>query len=474
MIKVLIVDDDNLVRRGLISILPWENYSMEVVGEAKNGEKALEFLAKHEVDLLLTDLAMPIMSGMELMRIVRKEYPHIFVVVLTLHQDFEYIQECLRLGAIDYIAKVEMEQENFGEVIGRVKARILEEQFKHGSRHAFDEVKAASHSRGYAMCRVHRTDGGGTVAVKEWLPHLPHVELDSDLALWLPKHAEEEQTVESGLLRIANEQRHWVLLRIDGLDGSNLREIRHSLQTYRETSLFYQLRPDRAVYDVSIGQSMEVPSPSETELSELKKSGTDLGFIHAATEFEAFLEQVKELQLPKAKLMSFLNAILMDWNRVYYSLAEKQIDMPESFHAWFEVKEWLSGVREILNGVFGKPLYSDEVRDCIAKAVRVMHDELASPVHASEMAKRVNMSRSYFSQCFKDMVGVTFNDYLRGIRIDKAKEYLRFTQKTIQWITENTGYADQKYFSRVFYEKTGMLPSEYRQSVQAGKQMSDD
>ncbi|MDQ0058980.1 YesN/AraC family two-component response regulator [Paenibacillus harenae] len=130
MIKVLIVDDDNLVRKGLISILPWGEYGMEVVGEAKNGEKALEFLASRQVDLLLTDLAMPVMSGMELMRIVRKQYPHIFIVVLTLHQDFEYIQECLRLGAIDYIAKVEMENENFGEVMSRVKGRIAEEQSK--------------------------------------------------------------------------------------------------------------------------------------------------------------------------------------------------------------------------------------------------------------------------------------------------------------------------------------------------------
>lgn len=472
MIKVLIVDDDNLVRRGLISILPWENYSMEVVGEAKNGEKALQFLASHEVDLLLTDLAMPIMSGMELMRIVRKEYPRIFVVVLTLHQDFEYIQECLRLGAIDYIAKVEMEQENFGEVIGRVKSRIQEEQFKQASRHVFDDVKAAGYSRGYAMCRIHGDGSGGKAAANEWLPDLPHVELDSELFLWLPKHAGEEQTVESQLLRAASERRDWILLRIDGLEGSNIREIRRSLQECLETSLFYQLRPGELLYDVAIGSSITVPSPSETELSELKKNGLDLGFIHATSEFERFLEHLRGLQLPKGKLMSFLNAMLMDWNRIYYSLAEKQIEMPESFHAWFEVKEWLSGVREILNGAFGKPQYSEEVQDCIAKAVRAMHDELASQVHASEMAKRVNMSRSYFSQCFKEIVGATFNDYLRSIRIDKAKEYLRFTQKTIQWITENTGYADQKYFSRVFYEKTGMLPSEYRQSLQAGKQMS--
>jgi two-component system response regulator YesN len=141
MIKVLIVDDDNLVRKGLISMLPWKEYGMEVAGEAKNGEKALEFLAVHEVDLLLTDLAMPVMSGMELMRAVRKQYPHISIVVLTLHQDFEYIQDCLRLGAIDYIAKVELETDNYDEVMSRVKGRILEEK----SRNAVPGVTGDIH-----------------------------------------------------------------------------------------------------------------------------------------------------------------------------------------------------------------------------------------------------------------------------------------------------------------------------------------
>src|SRR5690606_18966282 len=104
MIKVMVVEDDKLVRKNLINKLNWDNYGMRVVAEAKNGEKALEELNKVDVDLMITDLAMPIMSGIDLIREVRKLYPNIFVVVLTLHQDFEYIQEVMRLGAIDYIA----------------------------------------------------------------------------------------------------------------------------------------------------------------------------------------------------------------------------------------------------------------------------------------------------------------------------------------------------------------------------------
>lgn len=124
MIKVLIVDDDKLVRKGISSAMPWNEFNMEVVGEASNGAKALDFLKTQPVDLMLTDLAMPVMSGIELMRAARQLYPELHIVVLTLHQDFDYIQEALRLGAIDYIAKVQLEKEQFEHVLQRIHTRI--------------------------------------------------------------------------------------------------------------------------------------------------------------------------------------------------------------------------------------------------------------------------------------------------------------------------------------------------------------
>ena len=106
MIKVLVVEDDKLARKGLIHAMPWSGCDMEVIGEAGNGQSALDFLESHEVDLMLTDLAMPVMSGIELMRIARSRYPTLLCVVLTLHLDFEYTQEAIRnITAITRIIK---------------------------------------------------------------------------------------------------------------------------------------------------------------------------------------------------------------------------------------------------------------------------------------------------------------------------------------------------------------------------------
>lgn len=342
----------------------------------------MEFLAGHRVDLLLTDLAMPVMSGMELMRIVRKQYPHIAIVVLTLHQDFEYIQDCLRLGAIDYIAKVELETDSYDEVMDRIIGRIMEEKTKSGV--------------------------------------IPMLEDDRQNYNW-----------------------------------------------------FYEARHELKSPAAAPGTPPRSETASEVLPAELKQIGLSLGWVHKNAEYAAFLESLKKAALPPHRLTTFLNSMLQGWNPIYTSVTRQQLELPEAFSAWYEVEEWLDQARVSLSSAIGKPQYSGEVKECIARAVQAIHEEFSGPVTASAIAGQVNMSRSYFSQCFKDIIGMTFNEYLRSVRVDKAKDYLQYTQKNVQWISEHTGYTDQKYFSRVFHGRTGMLPTEYRQAFHSGKQMSD-
>jgi two-component system, response regulator YesN len=259
MRRVLVVDDDHLVRKGFIGMMPWQKHGFEVVGEASNGEKALELLQSIEVDLLITDLAMPVMSGMELMKKVKEKHLRTEFVVLTFHHDFELIQEALRLGAVDYITKVELEHEQMDEVLRRISERI---------------------------------------------------------------------------------------------------------------SLPAKQVPDRVV--------------------------------------------------------------------------------STSHAAWQPENEEIS--------------YSKEVQECIRNAVAYLHEEFQNEVHLSDVARKVNMSRSYFSRCFKDITGRTVNDLLRGIRIDYAKNLLLNSNKPVQWIAVQSGYTNEKYFFKVFREVTGMLPLEFRKA----------
>lgn len=95
MIRVFVVDDEKLVRRGIIGLIDWEKYGMEVVGDSGNSQETLEFLKREEVDLLFSDLEMPGLSGVPFLQEVKKVRPEIQIVVLTMHQEFELIQQSL-------------------------------------------------------------------------------------------------------------------------------------------------------------------------------------------------------------------------------------------------------------------------------------------------------------------------------------------------------------------------------------------
>lgn len=128
MIQVLLVDDENFVRRGLIQTVPWLKYGLQVAGEASNGKQAIEIIKNKEIDLLFVDLTMPDMTGLELIHRLKDEYPDKSAVILTCHQDFEYAQEAVRLGALDYIVKTQMTRNNIDEILKRILTRYKDQQ----------------------------------------------------------------------------------------------------------------------------------------------------------------------------------------------------------------------------------------------------------------------------------------------------------------------------------------------------------
>ncbi|WP_201714703.1 response regulator transcription factor [Rossellomorea arthrocnemi] len=103
--KVIIADDEYIIREGIRSSVDWEEFGMEVIGEAEDGEEAVELALKHQIDILLIDLNMPIMNGLDAMKNLRDELPHCKMVVISGYDEFHYAQEAIRLQVEDYLLK---------------------------------------------------------------------------------------------------------------------------------------------------------------------------------------------------------------------------------------------------------------------------------------------------------------------------------------------------------------------------------
>lgn len=105
MLKVFLVEDETLIREGLRDRIPWEQYGFRFVGEAGDGEMALPLIRKTRPDVIITDIKMPFMDGLELSRIVKEEFPKTKILIVSGYDDFEYAREALTIGVDQYILK---------------------------------------------------------------------------------------------------------------------------------------------------------------------------------------------------------------------------------------------------------------------------------------------------------------------------------------------------------------------------------
>ncbi|UVI31704.1 response regulator transcription factor [Paenibacillus spongiae] len=374
--NVLIVEDDHLVRKGLMVMMPWAEYGLNIAGEASNGEEAVMFLREHDVDLLITDLIMPKMSGIDLLRYVRVHFPRISTVVLTFHQDFEYVQEALRLGAIDYIAKVELQQEMCGPVLERITNRIKADR----SNAAQPAGESPSTAENVRQSEIRMFYGGGNTG------------------------GNHEAAI--------SEDRGDEPMRYDESDIRKLRDRISSLQWIVDDALFRQT-----------------------------------------------MEELAELRLPASKVEGLFNFAVSKWEMFS---AIPSLSRLGSMRVWDDWIDWIHETRTMLQGQIKHSSYSNEVSSSILKAVEIIHRDIAHELRLKDVASDVHLSPSYFSQCFRDIMGSYFNDYVRQARMSRAQTLLKETKKPVYWIAAQIGYPNEKYFSKVFREHTGMLPSEYR------------
>ena len=138
--NVLIVDDDKLARKGLIAVIDWEQYGLSVVGDVQNGKKALEFLENHPVDLVFTDIDMPEMNGLELMKICKESHPETDFVIFSVYEDFSFARQALRLGALDYISKIEFDPEECDAILKKIVEKYQNKRREKAEQNLLSEL----------------------------------------------------------------------------------------------------------------------------------------------------------------------------------------------------------------------------------------------------------------------------------------------------------------------------------------------
>jgi two-component system, response regulator YesN len=470
-LKVLIVDDDHLVRKGIVSLMPWHAYGFDVVGEAENGEKALRFLENNQVDLIITDLAMPTMSGIELIRILCKRFPKLWIVVLTFHQDFEYVQEALRLGAIDYIAKIELENENMHEILRRISGRISD-RIKDSYREVAPQPIVLTNQTKAVNVRMFiaiQSNDRPEFLKKLLSPQEYELLYEIYQNVWISHEFFAEEDLMRSMYKDLHLDGQWAVVNVIGINENNKNQLNKLLVKYYNGTFFYEYRKDKNVYVVNVDElSTESLTSSEEMLYEMKEQWSSLEWVYNRELFQRQIAQMEAIRPSLTKLETLFHSAVIHWER-YTMMKLTPLFVPDHFKLWLDWLTWIDEMRSLIYNKFKQSQYSDEVMSGILKAADYINQNLSAELKLTEVAMYVHISRSYFSGCFHNIMGKTFNDYVRDTRLEFATVLLSQTNEPIYKIAEKCGYPDEKYFSKIFRAKLGKLPREFRKDMQERK-----
>ncbi len=413
--KVFLADDEIVVREGIRESFPWDETPYSLVGEAPDGEMALPIIRDTNPDIVITDIKMPFMDGIELCRVLRNQMPWIGVIVLSGYDEFEYARQCIQLGVREYLLKP-INAEDLRKALDKVSAQLETER------------KMLEHT---ANLRA-RMEGDGKFLKEKLIGTL----FSDDAA---------EQDAPNILKQLKNM-------------GSSI------------ASPFYAV-VDAAFEPTAEGQaaaaSLAEASGGIVHSSASRKGTRLLVLGDTAEDAEerayAFANSLSR-ELERAGCGTIRVGI--------GDIVDKPEEILRSFKTGRHIRHLLAertDEKPLILGTREMGEMSDERRlpGVINEAKLYMAQHFTDPnLMLQDVAKAVNMSHSRFSTVFSQQSGQTFTEYLMHLRMNKAKELLKQTSMKASAVALEAGYNDAHYFSYIFKKNTGITPSEYRAQYQ--------
>jgi len=423
MKRLMIVDDEILVRVGLKSILNWEENGFTVIAEAADGIEAMEKIEKLKPDIVLTDLVMNGMDGFQLIEECTRLYPSIKFIVLSSYNDFYNVRSAMKIGAVDYFFKLTTDPHSLLEILKEVSQQIDKEA---------GQNKQDSDSTSDLLIRKNIPAIKGNLLKKV----IQQAYLDYG-----------ELMKEFSLLELSTDftKKYMVLyISMDDLDessgGYDLESEQQLLKFSMENMVSEIIKKTHTaeVYNYDRGDLIVIIQPEETENEEelVQQVEKDFDTIQVYTKRYLGYGVSAFASMPACGVENFRKIIANAEKRMYGRLAVER----------------------------GRLLFNEEgIREEIVKIKQYVRTHLSENFTVSTVAALVNMSESYFSHSFKKEVGINFTDYVNRVRIEKAVELLEKSNLKVNEIADQVGIYNTNYFSTLFKKKTGKSPNQYRQ-----------
>jgi len=494
MYKLLIVDDEEIEREGMAKFICWEKYNIKLVGTAWNGVEGFQKIQESTPDIVLTDIKMPIMDGIELIRKVRQSYEDIEFVILSGYGEYEFTSQAMREGVRHYLLKP-CNEKKVVEILEKVKRELDEKRRKKSQEKEYRKTvyrllpRAKEQIFRNMLLEREQVQEEYQMFVKEIGNEQVKVfllackcEMGFDyLEQFVLKNILEELLGEENVLLTSAIQNNMMFL----LEAGTREHIKGVLEKAKEE--FRKIKMTRIQSVISETGSIREVHVLYTQIQELQHIGSvekEVDFLHYGLFHEwgnktmFFIDKEKLLQANQYVEVLFeicLSFLKMKFQKYQYEqvkeiwgwalkmLYGEELILEKNMNGWGELLEKLADiVAEKQSVKVSERKEAQRMKKILNAIFRHIGN---SKLNIQFLAKEVLfMNEEYFGRLFVKNYEMKFSVFLLEQRIEFAKRLLKYdTDMKISNIVELTGFAsDGQYFSKVFKKAVGMPPTEYR------------
>lgn len=528
MYKILLADDEGIVRESLKYIVDKEFPGQFEAYEAKTGRHVIELAEEVRPDIAFMDIRMPGINGIDAMREIRKTNSNIVFVVISAYDKFDYAKQALNLGVIDYINKpfnktqivavlqkamtevdrvraqrskeLEIKEkldsivpiiengliqellshEHFKENIEEYK-KILEINEKYGLMLAIvgNEKESGGYMRGAVPASVKTQKNFDTVllVISDNFKCITGSVMGNKIPVLIPCQKssltpdEYQKIVDSAKLA---QQELTEALGIDFRIGIGpVKPLENMADSYSEAISILVKSKQEVAESIDLPEGCEYdtdyPLKTEKSLFEAITQGDVAKSLEQANLFFDWMEKssggaMSDICLKVLEFVLWAERLAYSNGGYVYHFMSRSEYLPEinSMKSYDELRLWF--VRHIEHALKMINAANDaKTEDVAEKAKKYIDQNFREDLSLDEISGVYDISPFYFSKVFKTQTGVTFTDYLTSVRVNKARELLESTNKSMKEICSEVGYSDPNYFSRIFKKHTGVTPTEYKE-----------
>lgn len=457
MFQVLIVDDEQSVLTLLSNTINWQELELSLAGTAADGEQALEIIRRKPVDIVITDIRMQKLSGLELSKILYQQYPSIKLIIMSGYAEFSYAQKALTYGALGYCLKP-VETEDIIQLLLKAIGKLRSEKniLSNDSILEYIYTNDTPNIRKYLMQHGIFTDNVCTAVTTGTKP--------------LP-----EELYDGVRIRLSNTQ--WAYITKDRISSGAAAALQDTFDGYGSlpgpvdiTDLHHAVRQcQRQAYQYFITPEMKLCFGHDDQMS--------LPFLNELLSqvsppyADGVLQLLQKLQSPSYRQLFSIKGALQLYNTIRYSgLLKEEDDFPDYYEHLVQrfqtFENELSCLISQLSQVKDKKDIGQNISNSnLLEMLVYINANFNRDISLSQVAERFNFNSSYLSQAFKKETGETSTRYLTALRINKAKEILNSSDDTIEMVANKVGYSDYFYFMKIFKKVTGKTPNQFRFGV---------